>query len=84
LEPEELLRRARSRLLEDLSEGGAHGNGSGGSNGDGRGGGGGVLILPHSLTKYKEVSRWFGGGGEGSLFSFTEYVTHIHHNAPRS
>ena len=53
LEPEELLRRARSRLLEDLSEGGEHhGNG----HGDGRIGGGSVLILPHSLSKYKEVS----------------------------
>jgi len=53
LEPEELLRRARSRLLEDLSEGGEHhANG----HGDGRIGGGSVLILPHSLSKYKEVS----------------------------
>lgn len=53
LEPEELLRRARSRLLEDLSEGGEHhGNG----HGDGRIGEGSVLILPHSLSKYKEVS----------------------------
>jgi hypothetical protein len=41
-------------LLEDLSEGGGHGsggNGGGGVNGDK----GGVLILPHSLSKYKEV-----------------------------
>lgn len=43
LEPEELLRRARSRLLEDLSE----------ENGEGEKG---VLTLPHSLSKYKEVS----------------------------
>lgn len=43
LEPEELLRRARSRLLEDLSE----------ENADGEKG---VLTLPHSLHKYKEVS----------------------------
>lgn len=50
LEPEELLRRARSRLLEDLSE--SNGDGSGGLNGDNKGS---VLILPHSLSKYKEV-----------------------------
>ena len=43
LEPEELLRRARSRLLEDLSEGAGEK---------------GVLTLPHSLGKYKEVSVW--------------------------
>lgn len=43
LDPEELLRRARSRLLEDLSEGA------------GVGGEKGVLTLPHSLSKYKEV-----------------------------
>jgi hypothetical protein len=40
--PEELLRRARSRLLEDLSEGNMNGDK-------------GVLTLPHSLSKYKEV-----------------------------
>ncbi|KAL7451662.1 hypothetical protein ACHAWC_003484 [Mediolabrus comicus] len=52
LEPEELLRRARSRLLEDLSEGGEDGvnGGVGGLNGDKS-----VLSLPHSLAKYKEV-----------------------------
>jgi hypothetical protein len=44
LEPEELLRRARSKLLEDLSEGA------------GVSGEKGVLTLPHSLSKYKEVS----------------------------
>jgi len=49
LEPEELLRRARSRLLEDLSEGSGGGNGLNGEKG------GSVLILPHSLSKYKEV-----------------------------
>mmetsp|Transcript_7673 Transcript_7673/g.17065 ORF Transcript_7673/g.17065 Transcript_7673/m.17065 type:complete len:549 (-) Transcript_7673:396-2042(-) len=49
LEPEELLRRARSRLLEDLSEGQQQQlEGSGG-------GEKGVLTLPHSLSKYKEV-----------------------------
>ena len=54
LEPEELLRRARSRLLEDLSEGGEDGmNGGGGSGG--LHGEKGVLTLPHSLGKYKEV-----------------------------
>lgn len=42
VEPEELLRRARSRLLEDLSEGSLKGEK-------------GVLTLPHSLSKYKEV-----------------------------
>ena len=44
LEPEELLRRARSRLLEDLSE----------ENGEGEKS---DLTLPHSLSKYKEVSQ---------------------------
>lgn len=39
---DELLRRARSRLLEDLSEGNLNGEK-------------GVLTLPHSLSKYKEV-----------------------------
>ena len=48
LEPEELLRRARSRLLEDLSEGG----------GENRAGAGNMMILPHSLSKYKEVSLY--------------------------
>lgn len=43
LTQEELLRRARSRLLEDLSEGNLNGEK-------------GVLTLPHSLAKYKEVS----------------------------
>lgn len=42
LTPDELLRRARSRLLEDLSEGSINGEK-------------GVLTLPHALTKYKEV-----------------------------
>mmetsp|Transcript_2776 Transcript_2776/g.3959 ORF Transcript_2776/g.3959 Transcript_2776/m.3959 type:complete len:582 (-) Transcript_2776:225-1970(-) len=50
LEPEELLRRARSRLLEDLSEGGEDGVNGGGLNGEK-----GVLTLPHSLGKYKEI-----------------------------
>jgi hypothetical protein len=54
LEPEELLRRARARLLEDLSEGsdGNNGSNSGGSNAENKAS---ALILPHSLTKYKEV-----------------------------
>jgi hypothetical protein len=43
LEPEELLRRARSRLLEDLST----------ENGLDKG----VMAFPHSLDKYKEVSE---------------------------
>lgn len=42
LTPDELLKRARSRLLEDLSEGSLSGEK-------------GVLTLPHSLNKYKEV-----------------------------
>lgn len=42
LTPDELLRRARSRLLEDLSEGTVNGEK-------------GVLTLPHALSKYKEV-----------------------------
>jgi hypothetical protein len=45
LDEDELLRRARSRLLEDLSEGNLTGEK-------------GVLTLPHSLTKYKEVSGY--------------------------
>ena len=43
LEPSELLRRARSRLLEDLSEGNLNGEK-------------GVFTAPHTLAKYKEVS----------------------------
>jgi hypothetical protein len=43
LDQDELLRRARSRLLEDLSESNLTGEK-------------GVLTLPHSLAKYKEVS----------------------------
>jgi hypothetical protein len=42
LDHDELLRRARSRLLEDLSQGNLNGDK-------------GVLTLPHSLAKYKEV-----------------------------
>jgi hypothetical protein len=44
--PEELLKRARSRLLEDLSEGSLKGEK-------------GELTLPHSLSKYKEVRAIF-------------------------
>lgn len=43
LSPEELLQRARSRLLEDLSEGSMSGEK-------------GTLTMPHLLTKYKNVS----------------------------
>lgn len=57
LEPEELLRRARSRLLEDLSE----------ENGDGEKG---DLTLPHSLSKYKEVSI------EGQFSPLDMYIIH--------
>ena len=42
LNQNELLRRARSRLLEDLSEGNINGDK-------------GVVTLPHTLAKYKEV-----------------------------
>lgn len=42
MSPEELLRKARSRLLEDLSESNITGDK-------------GVLTLPHSLAKYKDV-----------------------------
>jgi len=44
LTPDELLQRTRSRLLEDLSEGSVNGEK-------------GVLTLPHSLSKYKDVSQ---------------------------
>ena len=44
MDQNELLRRARSRLLEDLSEGNLNGEK-------------GVLTLPHSLAKYKDVSH---------------------------
>lgn len=43
LDQDELLRRARSRLLEDLSEVSLNGEK-------------GILTLPHTLDKYKEVS----------------------------
>jgi hypothetical protein len=42
LTPDELLRKARSRLLEDLSEGSIHGEK-------------GEVLLPHALGKYKQV-----------------------------
>ena len=43
---EELLRRARLRLLEDLSQGSVNGEK-------------GELTLPHALEKYKEVCKCF-------------------------
>ena len=46
MDPSELLRRARARLLEDVSTEGTLAER-------------GVLPLPHSLTKYKEVSLLF-------------------------
>ena len=46
LTPEELLRKARSRLLEDLSEGSINGEK-------------GQLMLPHALGKYKSVSLYY-------------------------
>lgn len=49
LSPDELLRRARSRLLEDLSEGTMNGEK-------------GEVVLPHSLAKYKPVSIVWGCG----------------------
>jgi hypothetical protein len=45
----ELLRRARSRLLEDLSESNLSSNGSGNK---------GFIILPHALSKYQSVREW--------------------------
>lgn len=48
LDQDELLRRARSRLLEDLSQSNLSGEK-------------GVLTLPHSLGKYKEVRNCFAG-----------------------
>lgn len=46
ISPGELLRQARSRLLEDLSESSVTGEK-------------GILTLPHALAKYKEVSVLF-------------------------
>ena len=48
LTPDELLRRARSRLLEDLSEVNLNGEK-------------GILALPHALEKYKEVKQRSSG-----------------------
>eukprot|EP00977_Amphora_coffeiformis_P000403 scaffold108_cov162-Amphora_coffeaeformis.AAC.14 len=50
LTPEELLRKARSRLLEDLSEGSISGEK-------------GQLMLPHALGKYKHVGTIIGPRG---------------------
>lgn len=51
LTPTELLRKARSKLLEDLSSETSQGSGEKG-----------VMVLPHSLSKYKEVRvrAWSG------------------------
>lgn len=75
LEPEELLRRARSRLLEDLSEGGEDGvnGGVGGLNGDKS-----VLSLPHSLAKYKEVRYRAYGHHTASTLFYQYYRAVIH------
>jgi len=54
--PEELLQRARSRLLEDLSEGNLNGEK-------------GMLTLPHSLSKYKEV---YNKNGRIGIYTPTE------------
>jgi len=66
VEPEELLRRARSRLLEDLSEGSLKGEK-------------GVLTLPHSLSKYKEVSLTalflFAGNSQTSFVANASHFT---------
>ena len=58
LEPEELLRRARTRLLEDLSEGGGENRAGAGMNGGVGSDKNDMMILPHSLSKYKEVSLY--------------------------
>jgi hypothetical protein len=55
VEPDELLRRARSRLLEDLSEGSITGEK-------------GQLTLPHALSKYKHVSCLIAGAVPLSYF----------------
>lgn len=71
LEPEELLRRARSRLLEDLSEGASVSGEKG------------VLTLPHSLSKYKEVSwnlqnSYVVSFLRRSLFCLANYQIFVH------
>ncbi|KAK1747878.1 CCT domain-containing protein [Skeletonema marinoi] len=81
LEPEELLRRARSRLLEDLSEGSEDGVNSG-AGGGGLNGEKGVLTLPHSLGKYKEV---YNKNGRIGIYTPAERAAIIHKfNAKRA
>jgi hypothetical protein len=58
LTPDELLRRARSRLLEDLSEVNMNGEK-------------GILTLPHALEKYKEVSAQMMKGSRNDDCWFT-------------
>jgi hypothetical protein len=63
---DELLRRARSRLLEDLSESSLNGDKGG-------------ITLPHTLTKYKEVRsrplRYSGQLSHACLHSFFALTT---------
>mmetsp|Transcript_54784 Transcript_54784/g.82933 ORF Transcript_54784/g.82933 Transcript_54784/m.82933 type:complete len:374 (+) Transcript_54784:105-1226(+) len=61
LDEAELLRRARSRLLEDLSQGNLTGEK-------------GVLTLPHSLEKYKEV---YNRNGRIGIYTPAERVAII-------
>jgi hypothetical protein len=61
LTPDELLRKARSRLLEDLSEGSIHGEK-------------GEVLLPHALGKYKQVgSRIVQNTMQASAHSGSEF-----------
>lgn len=67
LSPEDLLRRARSRLLEDLSECAIHGDKN--------------MLLPHSLSKYKNV-RFVSCAGHCRPFSRPQIMfnTVSHHD----
>ena len=67
LSPEELLRRARARLLEDVST--ANG-GPAGTSVASRG----VLPLPHSLGKYKNVSYGMKNLGGHFIFHFVHDI----------
>ena len=62
LDPKELLRRARSRLFEDLSA----------ENGMEKG----AMAFPHSLEKYKEVRHWSSSVDENTFF-ISKRIAHI-------